>query len=116
MRGHTKIIEMRLQKTRPAIVFLNDYHCQTDWFEFGEHATVCTAGDPLSSLDLRFLVGCTVSISALTEGRAKALFSKAKDAGATTVVACHVQPEMRQFEQSGWTEVWRKPVKQLEVA
>jgi hypothetical protein len=109
MKGHTKIIEMRLQRLRPDIVFLNDYPCKTDWFEYQEHATVCTAGDSLASMDLRFLVGCTVSISATSEDRAKAIFAKAKDAGAATVAAVHCQPDKNIWEQSGWCEVWRKP-------
>lgn len=108
MRGHENIIALRVQGKSPKIVFLNDYPCKTDWFENADNATVCTAGSQLSSLDLRFLVGLTVSISAPTEARAKALFAKAKWFGAKTVAACHVQPDKHQFEQSGWVEVFRK--------
>lgn len=105
MRGHENLIQLRKEGKVPKIVFLNDYPCQTDWFEHADHATVCTAGDPISSLDLRFLVGLTVSISASTESRAKALFTKAKWFGAKTVAACHVQQGVRPWEQAGWTEV-----------
>jgi hypothetical protein len=108
MRGHENIIALRVQGKSPKIVFLNDYPCKTDWFENSDHATVCTDNNPISSLDLRFLVGLTVSISASSEGRAKALFAKAKQFGAKTVAACHVQPDKHQFEQSGWAEVFRK--------
>ena len=108
MRGHENIISMRMRGQTPKIVFLNDYPCKTDWFEHSENATVCTDNNPISSLDLRFLVGLTVSISAPTEARAKALFAKAKWFGAKTVAACHVQPDKHQFEQTGWVEVFRK--------
>ena len=106
MRGHETIIQMRLAGRKPSIVFVNDYPCKTDWSEFGEHATVCTDGDTLSSVDLRCLVGLTASISASTESRAKALFAKAKQAGAVRVAACHVQQGKQPWEQSGWAEIY----------
>ena len=116
MRGHEPIIAMRKAGTAPKIVFINDFHCQTarDWHNPGEkygevwpadHATVSTAGDALSSLDLRFLVGLKVSISSLTEGRAKALFEKAKASGAKTVAACHSITGIHTGCKSGWTEI-----------
>ena len=106
MRGQEHIIAMRLAGKVPKIAFVNDYPCKTDWFETGDHATVCTAGNALSSLDLRFLVGISVSISADTEARAKAIFAKAKEAGAKTVAACHVLPGVAPFRQAGWCEVF----------
>lgn len=119
MRGHESIIAMRKRGTTPKIVFINDFHCQSarDWRDPGkkfaeewpaDHATVSTAGDALSSLDLRFLVGLTVSISSESETRAKALFAKAKWFGAKTVAACHVQPT-RPHLQAGWFEIFHKP-------
>ena len=117
MIGHEPIIAMRKRGTTPKIVFINDFPCQTsrDWHnpgkKFGQqwpadHATVSTAGDPLSSLDLRFLVGLTVSISSESEIRAKAIFAKAKWFGAKTVAATHIKPGIR--ITSGWTEVFHK--------
>lgn len=106
MRGHEKIIASRLAGTTPKIVFLNDYPCKTDWFDNAGHATVCTAGDPLSSLDLRFLVGLKVSIGAESEARAKAIFAKAKAFGAKTVAACHIQPQTHAADQHGWCEIY----------
>lgn len=106
MRGHENIISQRIAGHVPNIVFINDYPCKTDWFEFREQATVCTADDPLSSLDLRFLVGLRVSISATTEDRAKALFDRAKKAGAKVVAACHLQPGVHATNQGGWTEIF----------
>lgn len=98
MRGHEPIIKMRLRGKKPAVVFLNDCPCTTsrDWHNPGEkygevwpadHASVCTHGDPLSSLDLRFLVGVRVHVASVSEGRAKALFEKVKGVGAAMVVA-----------------------------
>jgi hypothetical protein len=119
MRGHEPIIAMRKAGTTPKTVFINDYPCHTslDWHDPGQaygegwpadDATVSTAGDAISSLDLRFLVGLTVSISSHSEGRAKALFEACKQAGAKTVAACHVQPTHPHL-QAGWAEVFQKP-------
>jgi hypothetical protein len=119
MRGHEKIVEMRKNGMTPKIVFINDFPCEQsrDWHNPGQrygevwrpdHATVSTAGDALSSLDLRFLVGLTVSISSESEGRAKALFAKAKECGATTVAACHFEKQGHRVE-SKWEEVFHAP-------
>ena len=107
MRGHENIIRMRQAGKRPAFVFVNDWPCDTEWFETGEHVTVCTDGDPMSSLDLRFLIGLRVSVSAHTEERAKALFEACKDAGVEMVGAVHVKSNRRPWEQDGWVEVWK---------
>ena len=106
MKGHTEIINARMAGKAPAFVFVNDYPCQTDWFDFGEYATVCTHGDMLSSLDLRFLKGLRVSISATTEARAKALFKLVKQADASAVASCHVKPDVHALDQDGWCEVF----------
>lgn len=112
MKGHTEIIELRKRGIKPNIVFLNDYPCKdTDWFENNDHATVCTHGDPLSSLDLRYLVGMRVSITALTEARAKALYRLAIEAGADTVAAGHTQAGVAPHKQSGWSQVYHKELK-----
>ena len=110
MKGHGNIIELRLHGKTPGIVFLNAYPCQTDWFDFGEHATVCTSGDDLSLLDLRFLVGLRVSISATSETRARGLSGLAKANGAATVAACHIKPGILDWKQDGWTEIWHREV------
>lgn len=106
MRGHEKIIAMRLSGHSPKFVFLNDWPCNTDWFETGDHATVSTAGKAISSLDMRFLIGLTVSISSEDEKRAKALFDKVKQAGAKTVAAVHSIPGVKPRLQTGWIEVF----------
>ena len=116
MRGHEPILAMRKRGIKPSIVFINDFACPEshDWQNPGEkfsqqwpadHATVSTAGDPLSSLDLRFLVGLTVSISSMNEGRAKALFENAKASGAATVAACHHIQAIHSGCKSGWTQI-----------
>lgn len=107
MRGHEAIIRMRLRRQVPAIVFINDYPCLTDWERHGDHATVCVDGDVLQALDLRFLVGLRVSISSGNEDRARRLFEMAKSAGAAFVAAGHTKPDIQPWEQDGWTEIWR---------
>jgi len=109
MRGDQKLIEMRLRRQRPGIVFLNDYPCDTDWFKNPSDAvTICTAGDAIAPLELRCLVGLTVSVSSPSEARAKALFEKCKASGAAVVAACHTQDDAPAWSQSGWTQVYRK--------
>ena len=116
MRGHQAIIAMRKSGRAPKVVFLNDYPCQTscDWQSPGEkygeewpvdHATVSTAGDSISSLDLRFAVGLTVIIASESEARAKAIFAKAIAFGARTVSATHTQSQNHPLSQSGWHSV-----------
>ena len=107
MRGQDKIIEMRKNHLVPEIVFLNDFECNTDWFEKNDHATVSLSNkDVPQMLDLRFLVGLTVSISGSTEKRAKDLFEMVKKAGARTVAACHVIPVNQYRAEAGWGEIW----------
>ena len=127
MRGHEPIIRMRMAGRTPRIVFLNDYPSPEakDWHQPGErygqqwepdHATVCTHGDAISGLDLRFLKGLTVSISADSEARAKALFAKAKWFGASTVAACHSTIDSRGHVDAGWTEIFHEQEKEFEHA
>lgn len=109
MRGHTQLIDLRLRKVVPNIVFLNDWRCKVDWFDVPDSAvTISTDGDDVHSLDLRFLVGLAVSVSSQQEDRAKALFERCKQAGAKVVAACHVQADKPHWKQSGWCDVWRK--------
>lgn len=108
MHGHTAIIAARMQRQAPRFVFVNDYPCKSDWFEQGEQATVCTHNDAIGGLDLRFLVGLRVSISATTEARAQALFERVKAAGAAAVAAVHVQPGIAPSAQRGWCQVFTK--------
>lgn len=106
MRGHERIIELRKQGIKPKIIFINDWPCDVNWFDSDDQATVSTFKDSITSLDLRFLTGCMVSISATDESRAKALFKRAIEAGARSVAACHVKQNKKTWEQDGWTEVF----------
>ncbi len=111
MKGHQPVIAMRMNRKAPRIVFLNDYPCKTDWFDNpGDAATVCTHGDRLETLDLRFLVGLRVSISSPSENRAKALYDACRGIGASAVAACHVQEDKKYFQQDGWSAVWQRQV------
>ena len=108
MKGHEKIIQMRMEKKKPAFVFINDYPCETDWFETGMHANVCTAGDSIERLDLRFLVDVAVSVSSEEENRAKALFEACKRANVSMVAATHTKAGQRPFDPVGWAAVWKR--------
>lgn len=108
MKGHDAIIALRKTHLCPSFVFVNDYPCKTDWFEHGDHATVCTAGDVIQTLDMRFLVGCKVSITSPSEIRAKALFAHAKAAGAIIVAAGHAMPRIGRGDSTGWCEIYHK--------
>lgn len=108
MRGHEPIIAMRQRGKKPAFVFINDYPCDTDWVPHGDHATVSTAGDVIQLLDLRFLIGLKVSISAESEVRAMALFDQCKAAGAACVGAAHIDKTRKPWDQHGWSSVWHK--------
>jgi hypothetical protein len=87
MTGHESIVAMRRKGKRPAIVFVNDFPCWTDWEEFADHATVCVYRDAPALLDLRWAVGLTVSILADSEARAVAIADAFRESGAKTVVA-----------------------------
>lgn len=107
MRGHEPILDMRRQGKRPAIVFLNDFACDTDWTRFGDHATVCVAGDNPELADLRFLIRLNVSICSRTVERAKAFMEAAKRAGAATVAAS--APVFGNgYWHEGWADVWSR--------
>jgi hypothetical protein len=112
MNGHQKIIEMRMAGQKPEIVFLNDYPCETNWFETGDYANVeISPEDQPEWLDLRFLVRLRVSVTGRTEDRAKRLFDVCKKAGAKTVAACHLAQERGAIYgtmkfTAGWTEVY----------
>jgi hypothetical protein len=108
MKGQEQIIAMRKAGKRPSFVFINDWECDTDWEQHGDHATVSTFGDVVQLLDLRFLVGLKVSISSKSEIRAKALFDHCKAAGASCVGSCHVLDGVPAWKQSGWSDVWHR--------
>lgn len=108
MNGHLEIIALRKRKVKPEFVFLNDYECQTDWFETGDHVTISlTNKDIPETLDLRFLVGTTVSISTESENRARRLLEACKRAGCSTVAVAVTDSSKKPWDQDGYMEVWR---------
>lgn len=98
MRGHETIIQMRKAGRRPGIIFINDFPSSTRWGEWSEYAQVCTAGDSLADIDLRFVIGLKVSITSESQQRAKSIMQIAINCGATDVGACCM----------GWAEIWNK--------
>lgn len=109
MRYHNEIIERRKAGKVPPVVFVNDYPMTNDKrHDALTFDTVCVDGDVIQLLDLRFLVGLKVSISSLSETRARALAEKCKASGAAVVAACHVQQDKHGWLQTGWAEVWKK--------
>lgn len=110
MRGHETILKMREQGTKPSFVFVNDYPCDTDFFETGHTACVCVHGDVPETIDMRFLVGLNVSVTSHDENRAKALFELCKEAGVNRLAACHVQYGVPFGRQCGWAAGWKKEV------
>jgi hypothetical protein len=107
MKGHEHCIAMRSQGLQPDWVFINDFPCQTDWPMFDDFSTVCTVGDNIKHLDMRFLLDCRVSITSLTEKRAKALFEACKPY-AKLVASAVVDPKQNPNHQTGWSQTWQK--------
>lgn len=109
MIGHDRIIELRRSGKAPAMIFVNDYPMDKAILRDRETIdTVCTNGDVIQLLDMRFVVGLKVSIGSTTEQRAKALAEKCKASGAVVVAACHIKDDRPTWKQDGWAEVWRK--------
>ena len=105
MKGEQHIYEMRSKGLQPDWVFINDYPCQTDWPLFNDFATICTDGDSIAKLDMRFLVDCRVSIVSLSEKRAKALYKACKPY-ALMVAASVIDPKQNPNKQTGWNDQW----------
>ena len=93
MRGHENIIALRNQGLIPAgHVRLVDYPVREELLRWsyaddGKYPTVCTAGDAVDSLDLRFLVALPVHILGDDFKRVQRLAQMARAAGAA-MVAC----------------------------
>lgn len=108
MRGHQQLIDLRSRGVRPAVVFLNDYRSRpavADAVFDGQ--TVEIDGDDLSLLDLRFLVGLTVSTGASTEQRARDILQACKAAGAAAVAVCHIPAVRAQQQVHDYIEIWK---------
>lgn len=112
MHGHEPLIAMRKAGKRPGIVFLNDYPDPCEWAQWGDHATICVHGDTPERLDLRCLIGLTVSITGATVERAKRLMEACKSAGAVIVAAGAPELVGRRIE-GNWSAVWRKELESV---
>ena len=108
MKGHEGIIKLRLAGKAPELILLDDLSHPsplTDWEGYDSMPTVCVHKDAIEGLDLRFLVGCKVSVTSHTEDRAKRLFNACKAAGAKWVAASHT--EMRgEVAKTGWMDFY----------
>jgi len=90
MRGHDRIISMRQKGFKPQAVFLWDMPVvisDPKWVEDFAFMDVCTAGDSLGSLDLRFVVGLPVTVMGDEMNRVRQIAGECKKAGADRVVA-----------------------------
>lgn len=112
MRGHDTIIALRRRGIMPSIVFINDYPCDVDWFKFNDHAKVeILPTEAVDRLDMRFVIGMTVSISSENLERAQAISQACKSAGAAVVAAgCSQKIGPTGRYENVWAEVWRRPV------
>ena len=105
MKGHEGIIKLRLAGKAPQLILLDDLSFPsplTDWEEYDSMPTVCVHKDAIEGLDLRFLVGCKVSVTSHSEYRAKRLFNACKEAGAKWVAASHTEMH-GEMAKTGWT-------------
>lgn len=83
MKGHDKIIEARRRRQKPAVINFIDYKIKWD-LEFGD---VWVVDEPLHLLDLRFIVGCLVTISSDNQERCDQLEQLCKQHGAKQIAA-----------------------------
>jgi hypothetical protein len=108
MNGHEKLVEMRLKGHAPEWVFINDFPCQTNWFETNEQPTICVAGDNLKQLGFFYLTGLRVVAVSSDLARATYLHSKLIASGAATVASSHIPKDDPHAQLPGWTEIWEK--------
>ena len=92
MRGHDKLIALRMEGKTPKCVSLWDFEMDTDWARWGEQPRVCVKGDPVIDMDLRFVVGLVVHIETHCPKRAEDILAKCVDCGAVIVAASSTPP------------------------
>lgn len=101
MKGHHDLIKMRMARQTPACVCLYDFPFDTDWAKWGDLPRVCTEGQPVVDLDLRFVVGLTVHIESNSEDRANHLFDKCIAMGANIVASSsYPSPEQDPYSRA----------------
>lgn len=90
MRGQEHIVSMRLSGYKPAGVYLWDMPVRIDgpqWAEDFRLMDVCTAGDNVEAMDLRFVVGIPVTVFGDDVKRVRGIAGACRAAGAERVVA-----------------------------
>ena len=107
MRGQEDLIRLRESGVKPTgMVYVDDYPVMNKWVQWLSEktmVTVCTHGDDIASLDMRFLVGMAVSVSGDEIKRVKALSVACKRAGAATVFAhCSGNSAMWKSGEASW--------------
>jgi hypothetical protein len=89
MKGADTIIKMRRAGFRPHSVFIWDIDWPVvapAWDEDLIRMDVCTHGDSISALDMRFLVGIPVQVYGEKIDRVRLLGNQCRKAGAQSVV------------------------------
>lgn len=103
MRGHDKLIAMRSMGLRPVTVFINDYRTPAKYLD---GTILDVTGDDMNTVDMRFLVGLTVSIASTTEERAKAILEACKRGGAAKVGVVHLPVTRADQRTTDYIEIW----------
>ena len=107
MRGHEDLIRLRESGVKPTgMVYVDDYKVMDKWVKWLSEktmVTICTHGDDVQSLDMRFLVGMAVNVSGDDIDRVKALSVACKRAGASVVFAhCCGKSAMWKSGEAAW--------------
>lgn len=90
MRGQEHVIAVRMAGNKPQGVYLWDMPVTINgpqWVEDYAFMDVCTAGDPVGSLDLRFVVGLPVTVFGDDMKRVRDIAGACRAAGADRIVA-----------------------------
>lgn len=90
MRGHEHIVNVRMAGKKPRGVYLWDTAVTIKgpaWAEDFLFMDVCTAGDAVEALDLRFVVGLPVTVFGDDAKRVRGIAAECCKAGATRVIA-----------------------------
>lgn len=91
MRGHQSLINCRLNKVKPSIVFLMDSGADTDYWKTCDYMNLVfeidISEDRPEQTDLRFLIGLHASFDCKTKDRAEAFFEQAQKFNPAVVVA-----------------------------
>ena len=90
MRGHEHVIAVRVAGRKPQGIYLWDTPVAISgpqWAEDYAFMDVCTAGDPVGALDLRFVVGLPVTVFGDDTKRVREIAGACCKGGAERVIA-----------------------------